>query len=81
MNPASGVHKNSTGPAISRALATRPTGIAAGNLRAQLGVAQRGRRHIRRHPSRRHTVYPIPFGANSLDRLFVRLISAPFVTA
>ena len=81
MNPASGVHKNSTGPAISRALATRPRGIAGGNLLAQLGVGQRGCRHIRRHPPRRHTVYPNPLGASSLDRLFVRLISAPFVTA
>ena len=29
INPASGVHRNNTGPAISRGVATRPTGIAA----------------------------------------------------
>ena len=60
MNPASGVHRKSTGPAISRALATRPSGIAAAIFGACRGIGQRCGRHIRRHPPRRHTVYPDP---------------------
>src|ERR1700728_3980876 len=81
MNPASGVHKKRTGPAISLALATRPIGIpevifipTSGSLKvdADISVAtQPGATQFTR----------IPRGANSLERLFVRLINAPLVTA
>ena len=81
MKPASGVHKNNTGPAISSALPGRPRGIPeaifgpnveSASVAADMSVVtQPGATQFTR----------IPFGANSLDRLFVRLIKAPFVTA
>jgi len=54
--PASGVHRNSTGPATSRVLATRPSGIPAGCSRPALGPNRRCR-HLRRHPSGRHAIH------------------------
>ena len=58
MNPASGVHRNSTGPAISRVLRDRPSGMPALIFAPIAGSPNRRRRHLRRHPSRRHAIHP-----------------------
>ncbi len=57
INPASGVHRNSTGPAISRGFPTLPTGIPASNSRPQRWIIQRRRRHLCSHPPRSHAIH------------------------
>ncbi len=81
MNPARGVHRNSTGPAISRGLAGRPTGIPETILGPRSGSPSAAADiSVVTHPGATQFTR-IPLGANSLDKLFVRLIKAPLVTA
>ena len=57
MNPANGVHKNSTGPAISRRSRHAPHRNPRANLRSQRGIGQCRSRHIGGHPSGSNAVY------------------------
>src|SRR5579885_1259347 len=81
IKPANGVQRNKIGPAISRGAATRPSGIVlrtfllvTGSLNAGADIS------VATHPGATQFTY-IPWPASSLERLLVRLMSAPFVTA
>ena len=67
MNPASGVHKKQHRPGNLPRARHAAHRNAGGNLPALARRRQRGGRHIRGHPPRRHTVYPDP-----LRRQFAR---------
>ena len=74
-------HKNSTGPAISRGCPGRPTGIAAATFGPNSGSSSvPADISVETHPGATQLTR-IPCGASSLDKLLVRLISAPLVTA
>src|SRR5208337_4888978 len=69
MNPASGVQRKTIGPAISRAVATRPSGIAVAIFSPVAGSASVAAvMSVATHPGATQFTR-IPLGASSVDRL------------
>src|SRR3984957_4855755 len=81
IKPASGVHKNRIGPAISAGSATRPMGMVA-RARARVGGSAMAGADISvsTHPGATQFTR-MPCGASSVARPLVMLITAPLLAA